>query len=141
MSVFVLIHGGFMGGWVWKPTVEVLSAAGHEVYAPSLDGCGERSSQVRPGITLTSQAEEIAKMLFCQDVHDAVVVSTSTGGLVAAKMAHRLPRPKAKTSWLADSSFFHPSLSKPSGNSSLITCAAIFTSWPQSSAPSTIPIR
>ena len=87
MSVFVLIHGGFMGGWGWKPTVQVLSAAGHEVYAPSLDGCGERSSQVRPGITLTSQAEEIAKMLFCQDVHDAVVVSTSTGGLVAAKMA------------------------------------------------------
>ena len=87
MSVFVLIHGGFMGGWVWKPTVQVLSAAGHEVYAPSLDGCGERSSQVRTGITLTSQAEEIAKMLFCQDVHDAVVVSTSTGGLVAAKMA------------------------------------------------------
>ena len=87
MTVFVLIHGGFMGGWVWKPAVRVLSAAGHEVYAPSLDGCGERASQVRPGITLTSQAEEVADMLFRQDVNDAVLVSTSTGGLVAAKTA------------------------------------------------------
>ena len=64
MTVFVLIHGGFMGGWVWKPTVRVLSAAGHEVYASSLEGCGERASQVRPGITLTSQAEDVADMLF-----------------------------------------------------------------------------
>ncbi|MEC9152214.1 MAG: alpha/beta hydrolase [Pseudomonadota bacterium] len=87
MTAFVLIHGGFMGGWVWKPTVQVLAAAAHEVYAPTLDGCGERASQVRPGITLTSQAEEVAEMLFLQDINDAVLVSTSTGGLVAAKTA------------------------------------------------------
>jgi len=87
MTAFVLIHGGFMGGWVWKPTVGVLTAAGHEVFAPSLDGCGERASQVRAGISLTSQAEEVADLLFCQDVNDAVLVSTSTGGLVAAKTA------------------------------------------------------
>ena len=76
-----------MGGGVWKPTVQVLAAAAHEVYAPTLDGCGERASQVRPGITLTSQAEEVAEMLFLQDINDAVLVSTSTGGLVAAKTA------------------------------------------------------
>jgi pimeloyl-ACP methyl ester carboxylesterase len=87
MTIFVLIHGGFMGGWVWKPTVRTLTAAGHEVYAPTLDGCGERASQVRAGITLTLQAEEVADLLFRQDLNDAVLVSTSTGGLVAAKTA------------------------------------------------------
>ncbi len=76
-----------MGGWVWKPTVQVLAAAGHEVYAPTLDGCGERAHQARAGITVTSQAREVADFLFHQDVNEVVLVSTSSGGLVAAKTA------------------------------------------------------
>ena len=87
MTTFVLIHGGFMGGWCWKPTVQVLSAAGHEVYAPTLDGCGERTHQARAGITVASQAQEIAKFLELQDLANVVLVTTSSGGLVAARIA------------------------------------------------------
>ena len=87
MTNFLLIHGGFMGGWVWKPTVEILSAAGHTVLAPSLDGCGERAHQARADITITSQAQEMADLLFHEDIRDVVVVSTSSGGMVAAKTA------------------------------------------------------
>ena len=39
----VLVHGGGYGGWAWKPVVELLRAAGHEVYAPTLSGLAERS--------------------------------------------------------------------------------------------------
>jgi pimeloyl-ACP methyl ester carboxylesterase len=87
MTTFVLIHGGFMGGWCWKPTARILAAAGHEVYTPTLDGCGERAHQARPGITVTSQAQEVAKFLELQELTDVVLVSTSSGGLVAAKTA------------------------------------------------------
>ncbi|MGY8958890.1 MAG: alpha/beta fold hydrolase, partial [Alphaproteobacteria bacterium] len=87
MTNFLLIHGGFMGGWVWRPTVAVLNAAGHTVLAPSLDGCGERAHQAQVGITITSQAQEMADLLFCEDINDAVIVSTSSGGMVAAKTA------------------------------------------------------
>ncbi len=87
MTTFVLIHGGFMGGWCWKPTVRILAAAGHEVYAPTLDGCGERAHQARPGITVTSQAAEVARFIELQDLTDVVLVATSSGGLVAAKTA------------------------------------------------------
>ena len=45
MATFVLIHGAYQGGWIWSPVAAQLRAAGHVVYAPSLDGCAERSAQ------------------------------------------------------------------------------------------------
>jgi pimeloyl-ACP methyl ester carboxylesterase len=87
MSTFVLIHGSYQGGWIWKPVMIRLRAAGHQVYAPSLDGCAERHSQVRPGITTETQAEEVAQLLFYQDLRDVVLVGTSSGGMVACRVA------------------------------------------------------
>ena len=41
MTTFVLIHGAFRGGWSWQRVRPLLVAAGHDVHAPSLLGCGE----------------------------------------------------------------------------------------------------
>jgi pimeloyl-ACP methyl ester carboxylesterase len=87
MTTFVLIHGAYQGGWIWKPVVERLAAAGHRVMAPTLDGCAERKDQVRAGITTESHAAEIAGLLFYQDLKDVVLVGTSTGGMVMARAA------------------------------------------------------
>ena len=87
MSTYVLIHGSYQGGWIWKPTVGKLSEKGHTVYSPTLDGCGERAKFIRPGITITTQAEEISGFLHYQDLTDVVLVGTSTGGLVTCKTA------------------------------------------------------
>ena len=87
MATYVLVHGSYQGGWIWKPVAERLRAAGHQVYAPSLDGCGERTSSVRPGITTESQAEEVAQLLFYEDLNDIVLVGTSSGGMVALRVA------------------------------------------------------
>ena len=35
MAVFVLVHGGGQGGWVWRPTARLLRQDGHEVFTPS----------------------------------------------------------------------------------------------------------
>ena len=87
MTAFVLIHGAYQGGWIWGPVARRLRAEGHDAYAPSLDGCGERSEQDRPGITVESQAAEIAELLFYEDLSDVVLVGTSSGGMVAARTA------------------------------------------------------
>jgi pimeloyl-ACP methyl ester carboxylesterase len=87
MSIFVLVHGSYQGGWIWKPTAECLRDAGHRVYAPTLDGCGEHRHQIRPGITIASQAQEVADLLFYEDLWEVVLVGTSTGGLVVCKVA------------------------------------------------------
>ena len=91
MATFVLVHGSYQGGWIWKPVATRLRAAGHEVYAPSLDGCGERASQVRAGIDTESQADEIAQLLFYEDLENVVLVGTSSGGMVACRVAELIP--------------------------------------------------
>ena len=87
MTTFVLLHGAYQGGWIWKPVAARLRAQGHHVLAPSLDGCGERKDQVRAGITTEAHAAEIADLLFYDDLKDVVLVGTSTGGMVLARAA------------------------------------------------------
>lgn len=87
MATFVLLHGSYQGGWIWQRVASRLRAAGHLVYAPSLDGCGERKVQVRPGITVESQADEIAQLLFYEDLKDVFLVGTSSGGMVVCRVA------------------------------------------------------
>jgi pimeloyl-ACP methyl ester carboxylesterase len=87
MATYVLIHGAYQGGWIWNPVADRLRAAGHLVHAPSLDGCAERRHTVRPGITVGTHAEEVAQLLFYQDLRDVVLVGTSSGGMVVVKAA------------------------------------------------------
>src|SRR3989441_9401332 len=87
MATFVLVHGAYQGGWIWKPVVDRLRASGHRVYAPTLDGCAERHHLVRPGITAATHAQEIAQLLFYEDLKDVVLVGTSSGGMVVCKAA------------------------------------------------------
>jgi pimeloyl-ACP methyl ester carboxylesterase len=87
MATFVLVHGSYQGGWIWQPVARRLQAAGHIVYHPSLDGCGERKGNLRPGITTESHADEIAQLLFFEDLKDIVLVGTSSGGMVAIRAA------------------------------------------------------
>jgi pimeloyl-ACP methyl ester carboxylesterase len=86
---FVLIHGSYQGGWIWKLVSERLRAKGHNVLAPTLDGCGERASQMRAGITTETHGEEIAKLLYFNDLKNAVLVGTSCGGMVMACAAEQ----------------------------------------------------
>lgn len=87
MATHVLLHGAYQGGWIWQRVASHLGAAGHRVLAPTLDGCAERRQALRPGIDTESQAAEIAALLFFEDVHDVVLVGTSCGGMVAARVA------------------------------------------------------
>jgi len=87
MATYVLVHGAYQGGWIWKPVATRLRAAGHLVYAPSLDGCGDRHHSIRPGITIDTHAREIAQLLFYDDLRDVVLVGTSAGGMVICKTA------------------------------------------------------
>src|SRR5215469_2123361 len=87
MSIYVLIHGSYQGGWIWQRVASRLRAAGHTVYAPTLDGCGERKHCLRLGITTETQAAEIAELLFYEDLRDVVLVGTSSGGMVMTRAA------------------------------------------------------
>lgn len=87
MATYVLIHGAYQGAWIWKPVATRLRAAGALVHATSLDGCGERRHLVRRGITVETHAQEVAQLLFYEDLRDVVLVGTSSGGMVLEKAA------------------------------------------------------
>lgn len=89
MTTFVLIHGAYQGSWVWQGVMARLVAAGHTVFAPSLDGCAERRHAVRPGINTETHGAEIAELLFFEDLRDVVLVGTSSGGMVLCAAAER----------------------------------------------------
>ena len=91
MATFVLIHGSYQGGWIWKPVSALLSAAGHAVYRPTLDGCAERKGGLRREITLATNGHEIANLLFYEDLQDVVFVGTSSGGMVVCQAAEQVP--------------------------------------------------
>jgi pimeloyl-ACP methyl ester carboxylesterase len=87
VATIVLVHGAYQGGWIWTRVAPILRAAGHTVFAPSLDGCAERRHALRPGITTETHAAEIADLLFYEDLRDVVLVGTSSGGMVTCRTA------------------------------------------------------
>ena len=87
MATFVLVHGAYQGGWIWKRVAERLRAAGHVAYAPTLDGCAERRHALRPGITVGTHAREVADLMVYEDLDHAVLAGTSSGGMVVCKAA------------------------------------------------------
>jgi pimeloyl-ACP methyl ester carboxylesterase len=101
MATYVLLHGAYQGGWIWQYVTPYLRAAGHTFFAPTLDGCAERSHTLRPGIDTESQAAEVAQQLFFEDLRDIVLVGTSCGGMVACRVAE-LARDRIRRIVLAD---------------------------------------
>jgi pimeloyl-ACP methyl ester carboxylesterase len=89
MATYVLVHGSYQGGWIWKPVAQQLIAAGHAVYRPTLDGCAERKGNLRREITLKSVGQEVANLLFYEDLQDVVFVGTSSGGMVVCEAAEQ----------------------------------------------------
>lgn len=101
MATYVLIHGAYQGGWVWSRVAPLLRAGGHNVFAPSLDGCAERRHALRPGITTETHGSEIADLLLYEDLRDVVLVGTSSGGMVTCRAAE-LARERVGRVVLAD---------------------------------------
>ncbi len=86
---FLLIHGAWHGGWCWRFVRPLLRRAGHEVFAPSLTGLGERKHLARPDIDLDTHIEDVASLLEMEDLKDVVLVGHSYGGMVVTGAADR----------------------------------------------------
>ena len=89
MATYVLVHGGAHGGWCYQRIKPILQAAGHEVYAPTMTGLGERSHLLSPTIDLETHITDIAAVLQYEDLHDVILVGHSYGGMVITGVADR----------------------------------------------------
>ena len=89
MATFVLVHGGGHGGWCYSRVSPLLRAAGHEVYAPTLTGLGERKHLLRPDIDLDTHITDIVHVLEYEDLEDVILLGHSYGGMVITGVADR----------------------------------------------------
>ena len=89
MATFVLVHGGGHGGWCYGRVTPLLRAAGHEVYAPSLTGLGERKHLLRPDIDLDTHITDVVNLLEYEDLTDVILLGHSYGGMVITGVADR----------------------------------------------------
>jgi len=91
MATFVLVHGGWVGGWFWGRVRKVLREAGHHVLTPTLTGCGERKHL---GSTETSLETHILDVVHCleyENVARVVLAGHGYGGMVTTGVLHRVP--------------------------------------------------
>jgi pimeloyl-ACP methyl ester carboxylesterase len=83
---FVLVHGGEL----WRPICDLLEAAGHKTYAPSLIGYGERMHLVRPDLHLDDHVQDLVELVNAEALSDVVLVGHSYGGMVLTGAAEQL---------------------------------------------------
>jgi pimeloyl-ACP methyl ester carboxylesterase len=89
MATFVLVHGGGHGGWCYQRVARLLRSEGHEVYAPTMTGLGERSHLLSPRIDLDLQITDVTAVLQYEDLRDVILVGHSYGGMVITGVADR----------------------------------------------------
>lgn len=89
MKTYVLVHGGGHGGWCYQPVARILRSKGHEVYAPSLTGLGDREHLLSPAVDLDVHITDIVKLLEFEDLRDVILVGHSYGGMVITGIADR----------------------------------------------------
>jgi pimeloyl-ACP methyl ester carboxylesterase len=90
MATYVIVHGGWGGGWEWTPVARQLRQSGHEVYTPTLTGLGERF-HLGSGVGLADHIADVSAVFEFEALSDVVLCGHSYGGMVVTGVADRLP--------------------------------------------------
>ncbi|MBF6208267.1 alpha/beta fold hydrolase [Nocardia sputi] len=91
MTTFVLIPGMCHGGWCFENLTDELREQGHRVLPLTLTGVGERSHLRHTVVNLDTHIEDVTAVLAAENVHEAVLVGHSYGGMVITGAADRSP--------------------------------------------------
>lgn len=91
MANFLLVHGGWRGGWIWERCVSLLRADGHRVYAPTLTGLGDRSHLLSSSINLSTHVQDVLNLIKFEQLDDVVLCGHSYAGMVITAVADAIP--------------------------------------------------
>lgn len=87
---FVLVHGTWHGGWVWRDVRRLLRERGHRVFTPTCTGCGERVHLTGPDVGLETHIRDIVNVIEYEELDDVVLVGHSFAGMTITGVADRL---------------------------------------------------
>ena len=88
---FVLVHGALGSARSWRRLVPLLRERGHEVFAESLTGMGERFHLGGPNTNLSTHIQDVVGIIEHHDLKDVSLVCHSYGGMVITGVADRIP--------------------------------------------------
>jgi pimeloyl-ACP methyl ester carboxylesterase len=91
MATFVLIPGGWRGGWTFADFVARLRRAGHEAHAVTLSGLGDLPDRAAKAVNLDTHIDDVLELLSVEDLSEVILCAHSYGGMVATGVADRAP--------------------------------------------------
>jgi len=95
MSTFVLIHGGWHGGWCWYKVIPLLEKKGHTVVAPDLPSYG-RDKTPLSAVSLQAYVDSVCQVVDAQR-ESVVLVGHSMGGSMVITQAAEYRPDKIQT--------------------------------------------
>lgn len=90
-DIFVIVHGGWAGGYEFKAVDQMLTEQGHTVYRPTLTGLGERVHLARPDTSLETHIQDVVNLIEFESLRHIILVGHSYGGMVVTGVADRIP--------------------------------------------------
>src|SRR3712207_25487 len=79
MTTYVLVGGGWLGGWCWQKVARRLREEGHDVYPATLTGLGERVHLASPQVDLDTHITDVVHLMEFEDLHEVVLLGRSYG--------------------------------------------------------------
>ena len=91
MATVVLAHGAWSAAWAWKKMRPLFRQAGHEFFAPTSTGLGERAHLARPDSDLSTHVQDVLGVIEMENLSGITLLGHSYGGMVATGVADRVP--------------------------------------------------
>jgi len=86
-ATYVLVHGTWLGGWIWADVAERLRAAGHRVLTPTLTGVGERHHLTSPNVGLDTHIADVVNVIDFEELRDVILIGHSFSGVAVTGVA------------------------------------------------------
>lgn len=90
MATYVLVHGGWRGGWVWARVAKRLRQEGHDVFTPTMTGLGERRHLLSAGVNLSTNILDIVNLIHFEALNNIVLCGHSYAGMVISGVADQI---------------------------------------------------
>ncbi|MBM7327595.1 alpha/beta hydrolase [Agrobacterium sp. S2] len=87
MATFILIAGGWQGGWVYQKVADIITGHGHMVVPITLSGLGETPA---PSANLETHIGEVIDVVKSHS-DDLILVGQSYGGMIVSGVADAAP--------------------------------------------------